>query len=242
MNGPGSGEIVQFDNVGLRYGTDREVLSDVSFTLYPGSFYFLTGASGAGKTSLLKLLYLSQRPSRGGIRIFGTDAITMPRERLPALRRRLGVVFQEFRLVPHLSAFDNVALPLRVAGFAESEIARPVADMLEWVGLGDRLHARPATLSGGEQQRVAIARAVIGRPQLLVADEPTGNVDPDMAVKLLRLFEALNRLGTTVVVATHDVHLLKKVPDSLIMRLDKGRLSDPTGALRYPPRRPGAAE
>ncbi len=238
MTPSGSGEIVQFDNVGLRYGTDREVLSDVSFTLYPGSFYFLTGASGAGKTSLLKLLYLSQRPSRGGIRIFGTDAITMPRERLPAMRRRLGVVFQEFRLVPHLSAFDNVALPLRVAGFAESEIARPVADMLEWVGLADRMEARPATLSGGEQQRVAIARAVIGRPQLLVADEPTGNVDPEMAVKLLRLFEALNRLGTTVVVATHDVHLLKKVPESLIMRLDKGRLSDPTGALRYPPRRP----
>lgn len=239
MNTPGSGEIVQFDNVGLRYGTEREVLSDVSFTLYPGSFYFLTGASGAGKTSLLKLLYLSQRPSRGGIRIFGTDAITMPREKLPALRRRLGVVFQEFRLVSHLSAFDNVALPLRVAGFAESEIAKPVADMLEWVGLADRMAARPATLSGGEQQRVAIARAVIGRPQLLVADEPTGNVDPEMAVKLLRLFEALNRLGTTVVVATHDVHLLKKVPDSLIMRLDKGRLSDPTGALKYPPRRSG---
>ena len=242
MNNPGSGEIVQFDNVGLRYGTEREVLSDVSFTLYPGSFYFLTGASGAGKTSLLKLLYLSQRPSRGGIRIFGTDAITMPRERLPALRRRLGVVFQEFRLVPHLSAFDNVALPLRVAGFSEAEIAKPVADMLDWVGLTDRMQARPATLSGGEQQRVAIARAVIGRPQLLVADEPTGNVDPDMAVKLLRLFEALNRLGTTVVVATHDVHLLKKVPESLIMRLDKGRLSDPTGALKYPPRRPGAVQ
>lgn len=236
MNASGSGEIVQFDNVGLRYGTEREVLSDISFTLFPGSFYFLTGASGAGKTSLLKLLYLSQRPSRGGIRIFGTDAITMPREKLPALRRRLGVVFQDFRLVPHLSAFDNVALPLRVAGFAEGEIAKPVADMLEWVGLADRMEARPATLSGGEQQRVAIARAVIGRPQLLVADEPTGNVDPDMAVKLLRLFEALNRLGTTVVVATHDLHLLKKVPESLIMRLDKGRLSDPTGALKYPPR------
>jgi cell division transport system ATP-binding protein len=149
----------------------------------------------------------------------------------------LGVVFQDFRLVQHLSAFDNVALPLRVSGVRESELYRPVSDMLEWVGLGDRAEARPATLSGGEQQRVAIARAVIGRPDLLVADEPTGNVDPDMALKLLRLFEALNRLGTTVVVATHDLHLLKKVPDSLIMRLDKGRLSDPTGALRYPPRR-----
>ena len=232
-------EIVRFDNVGLRYGTDKEVLTDVSFTLFPGTFYFLTGASGAGKTSLLKLLYLAQRPSRGKISMFGTDAITLPRERLPGFRRRLGVVFQDFRLIPHLSAFDNVALPLRVAGVEEDDLRKPVADMLEWVGLGDRSHARPATLSGGEQQRVAIARAVIGRPDMLVADEPTGNVDPDMAVKLLRLFEALNRLGTTVVVATHDVHLLRKVPESLIMRLDRGRLSDPTGALRYPPRRAG---
>lgn len=238
MKAGAEGEIVQFDNVGLRYGTDKEVLSDISFTLFPGSFYFLTGASGAGKTSLLKLLYLAQRPSRGMIRMFGTDAITLPRERLPGFRRRLGVVFQDFRLVPHLSAFDNVALPLRVAGVAEKDLEKPVRDMLDWVGLTDRMQAVPATLSGGEQQRVAIARAVIGRPDMLVADEPTGNVDPDMAVKLLRLFEALNRLGTTVVVATHDLHLLKKLPDSLIMRLDKGRLSDPTGALRYPPRRP----
>ena len=236
------GEIVQFDNVGLRYGSDREVLSDVSFTLHPGSFYFLTGASGAGKTSLLRLLYLAQRPSRGMIRMFGTDAITLPRERLPGFRRRIGVVFQDFRLVPHLSAFDNVALPLRVQGVAERDIVKPVTDMLEWVQLADRIHALPAQLSGGEQQRVAIARAVIHRPEVLIADEPTGNVDPDMAVKLLRLFEALNRIGTTVVVATHDVHLLKRVPDSLIMRLDRGRLSDPTGALRYPPRpRPRAA-
>jgi cell division transport system ATP-binding protein len=236
MSGP-EGSIVQFDNVGLRYGTDREVLSDISFTLYPGSFYFLTGASGAGKTSLLKLLYLAQRPSRGMIRMFGSDVITLPRKSLPSFRRRIGTVFQDFRLVPHLSAFDNVALPLRVSRVPESEIRKPVGDMLDWVGLGNRSDARPATLSGGEQQRVAIARAVIARPEILVADEPTGNVDPDMALKLLRLFEALNRLGTTVLVATHDVHLLKKVPDSLIMRLDKGRLSDPTGALRYPPRR-----
>jgi cell division transport system ATP-binding protein len=229
MTTSSDGEIVQFDNVGLRYGAEREVLSDISFTLYPGSFYFITGASGAGKTSLLRLLYLAQRPSRGMIRMFGDDAITLPRERLPGLRRRLGVVFQDFRLVPHLSAFDNVALPLRIAGAAEKEVEKPVRDMLEWVGL-----------SGGEQQRVAIARAVIGRPEILVADEPTGNVDPDMAVKLLRLFEALNRLGTTVLVATHDMHLLQKVPDSMIMRLDKGRMMDPTGALRFPPRRPAS--
>ena len=230
-------EIVKFDNVGLRYGTDPEVLSNLSFTLYPGSFYFLTGASGAGKTSLLKLLYLAQRPSRGGIRMFGQDLITMPRGRLPDLRRRLGVVFQNFRLVPYLTAFDNVALPLRLAGTEEKKVVKAVTDMLEWVGLSHRAHAVPATMSGGEQQRVAIARAVIVRPKMLIADEPTGNVDPDMALKLLRLFESLNnRVGTTVVVATHDVHLLKKVPDSLIMRLHKGQLSDPTGALRYPPR------
>lgn len=233
---------VKFDNVGLRYGTDPEVLSNLSFTLYPGSFYFLTGASGAGKTSLLKLLYLAQRPSRGAIRMFGQDLMTMPRERLPDLRRRLGVVFQNFRLVPHLTAFDNVALPLRLAGADEGRVIKAVSDMLDWVGLSHRAQAIPATLSGGEQQRVAIARAVIARPKMLIADEPTGNVDPDMALKLLRLFEALNnRVGTTVVVATHDVHLLKKVPDSLIMRLNKGQFSDPTGALRYPPRPGGGA-
>lgn len=234
-------EIVKFDNVGLRYGTDPEVLTDLSFTLYPGSFYFLTGASGAGKTSLLKLLYLAQRPTRGAIRLFGKDMITLPRERLPDFRRRLGVVFQDFRLVEHLSAFDNVALPLRLSGTHETKVQKAVSDMLEWVGLSHRGQAKPETLSGGEQQRVAIARAVITRPRMLIADEPTGNVDPEMALKLLRLFEALNnRVGTTVVVATHDVHLLKKVPDSLIMRLSKGRLSDPTGALRFPPKPSGA--
>jgi cell division transport system ATP-binding protein len=142
-------EIVQFDNVGLRYGTEKEILTDISFTLYPGRFYFLTGASGAGKTSLLKLLYLSQRPSRGLIRLFGTDAITLPRERLPGFRRRIGVVFQDFRLVDHLSAFDNVALPLRVAGVSEKEIARPVGDMLDWVGLGiANTHAPPRFRAG----------------------------------------------------------------------------------------------
>lgn len=240
MNDRSSGH-VKFDNVGLRYGTDPEVLSNLSFTLFPGSFYFLTGASGAGKTSLLKLLYLAQRPSRGAIRMFGQDLITMPRERLPDLRRQLGVVFQNFRLVPHLTAFDNVALPLRLAGTDEKRVVKAVTDMLDWVGLAHRAEAIPARMSGGEQQRVAIARAVITRPRLLIADEPTGNVDPEMALKLLRLFEALNhRVGTTVVVATHDVHLLQKVPDSLIMRLHKGQLSDPTGALRYPPRPAGA--
>ncbi len=233
--------IVQFENVGLRYGTSPETLSDVSFTLATGAFYFLTGTSGAGKTSLLKLLYLAQRPTRGIIRLFGEDAVTLPRSRLPGFRRRIGVVFQDFRLIPHLTAYDNIALPLRIAGMPESEVETPVREMLAWVGLSERADATPPTLSGGEQQRIAIARAVITRPEILVADEPTGNVDPDMAERLLHLFESLNRLGTTVVVATHDFQLLARIPQAHMMRIDRGRLSDPTGSLRYPPRRPDDA-
>jgi cell division transport system ATP-binding protein len=232
--------IVQFENVGLRYGTGPETLSDVSFSLATGAFYFLTGASGAGKTSLLRLLYLAQRPTRGIIRLFGEDAVTMPRGRLPGFRRRIGVVFQDFRLLPHLSVADNIALPLRVAGVPEVDIETPVREMLAWVGLTDRAGARPPTLSGGEQQRVAIARAVINRPEMLVADEPTGNVDPDMAERLLHLFDNLNRLGTTVVVATHDFQLLNRIPGAHMMRIEGGRLSDPTGSLLHPPER-GAA-
>ena len=231
-----TGNIIQFENVGLRYGLGVETLSDLSFALARGSFYFLTGPSGAGKTSLLRLLYLAQRPSRGNISMFGEDLASAGRDRLPVFRRRIGVVFQDFRLLQHLSAFENVALPLRLSGTKDDEIDSSVREMLAWVGLADRADAKPATLSGGEQQRVAIARAVIGRPDILVADEPTGNVDPDMAQRLLHLFDGLNRLGTTVVVATHDLHLLGRVGTAQMMRLDRGRLSDPTGALRHPPR------
>jgi cell division transport system ATP-binding protein len=233
------GSIVQFENVGLRYGTGAETLSDVSFTLMQGGFYFLTGPSGAGKTSLLRLLYLAQRPSRGMIRMFGEEMTGMARDKLPQYRRRIGVVFQDFRLIPHLSAFDNIALPLRVSGASDADIEKPVNEMLAWVGLSDRATARPATLSGGEQQRVAIARAVIARPDVLVADEPTGNVDPEMAARLLYLFDGLNKLGTTIVVATHDLHLISRIGAATMMRLEAGCLSDPTGALRYPPRREG---
>ncbi len=228
--------MVQFESVGLRYGTGAEVLRDLDFSLSRGGFYFLTGASGAGKTSLLKLLYLAQRPTRGRIRLFGEDLSDAPRETLPAFRRRIGVVFQDFRLIRHLSAYDNVALPLRIAGRDEGDIHASVREMLEWVGLGDRSGARPATLSGGEQQRVAIARAVITQPDLLVADEPTGNVDADMAKRLLHLFSALNDLGTTVVVATHDLGLIAANPGAELMRLDSGSLVDPTGSLKNPPR------
>lgn len=231
--------VAEFESVGLRYGTGAEVLRDLDFRLGTGGFYFLTGPSGAGKTSLLKLLYLAQRPTRGRIRLFGSELTEAPREALPPYRRRVGVVFQDFRLIRHLSAFDNVALPLRVAGRSEAEIEEPVREMLDWVGLADRASARPPTLSGGEQQRVAIARAVINRPELLVADEPTGNVDADMAKRLLHLFTSLNRLGTTVVVATHDIGLIGATAGAQLIRLEKGTLVDRTGALRNPPRSGG---
>jgi cell division transport system ATP-binding protein len=235
-----AGAIVEFDSVGLRYGTGAEVLRDLQFRLARGGFYFLTGPSGAGKTSLLKLLYLAQRPTRGRVRLFGEELSEAPREAMPAFRRRIGVVFQDFRLVRHLSAFDNVALPLRVAGRTEAEIDGPVREMLAWVGLADRASAPPPTLSGGEQQRVAIARAVIAQPELLVADEPTGNVDLEMAARLLHLFDSLNRLGTTVVVATHDLSLIAATKGAQLLRLEGGRLVDPTGSLRHPPLAAGA--
>jgi len=230
--------IAEFDSVGLRYGTGAEVLRDLDFRLSKGGFYFLTGPSGAGKTSLLKLLYLAQRPTRGRIFLFGEDLTAAPRDAMPQYRRRIGVVFQDFRLIRHLSAFDNVALPLRIGGASEEEVEGPVREMLAWVGLADRASARPPTLSGGEQQRVAIARAVINRPELLVADEPTGNVDSDMARRLLHLFTSLNRLGTTVVVATHDVGLISATPGAQMIRLETGTVQDPTGTLKNPPGTP----
>jgi len=215
--------MVRFENVGMRYGAGPEVLRDVTFVLEGGSFTFLTGLSGAGKTTLLKLISIAEPPSRGLITLFGRDLTTAKRSALPALRRRIGVVFQDFRLLGHLSAFDNVALPLRIAGRKPSEYAGDVEELLVWVGLGDRMNAVPATLSGGEQQRVAIARAVVAKPDLLVADEPTGNVDPEIGARLIRLFAELNRLGTTVLIATHDRNLVETTR-AREMRLVDGRL------------------
>ena len=202
--------MIRFQNLGLKYDSGGEVLRDVSFHLRPGSFHFLTGPSGAGKTSLLRLLFMSLHPSRGSIHLFGQDVSRVAPARRAQLRRRIGIVFQDFRLLDHLTTWDNVALPLRVVGKQASDYKEDVTDLLQWVGLGDRMHGFPPVLSGGEKQRAAIARAVIGKPELLLADEPTGNVDPQMARRLLRLFIELNRLGTSVVIATHDHQLMRQ--------------------------------
>ena len=217
------GIMVRFENVGMRYGSGPEVLRDVTFELEGGSFTFLTGLSGAGKTTLLKLIYLAEPPSRGLITLFGQELATAKRQDLPPLRRRIGVVFQDFRLLNHLSVYDNVALPLRLAGRRDQDYAHDVRELLSWVGLGDRMQAKPPTLSGGEQQRVAIARAVVARPDLLIADEPTGNVAPEMGARLIRLIAELNRLGTTVLIATHDRALIEATR-AREMRLVDGRL------------------
>lgn len=216
--------MIRFENVGMRYGMGPEVVHDVSFELEPGSFHFLTGASGAGKTTLLKLMYLALRPTRGLVHLFDRDISLMPRRDLPALRRRIGVVFQDFRLIDHLTAVDNVALPLRFAGGRSAEIDKHVRELLSWVGLGKHLDSRPSTLSGGQQQRVAIARAVINRPSLLLADEPTGNVDDSIAMRLMYLFEELNRMGTTVVIASHNDSLIGRFHHP-ILHLESGELS-----------------
>ena len=215
--------MIRFENVGLRYGVGPEVLKDVSFHIPPRSFQFLTGPSGAGKTSLIRLMFLSLKPTRGFMSAFGKDVTRISSTELPGLRRRIGVVFQNFRLLDHLTSFENVALPLRVAGKEESDYRTDVVELLRWVGLGHRMHAFPPVLSGGEKQRAAIARALITQPEMLLADEPTGNVDPPLARRLLRLFLELNRLGTSVVIATHDIGLMDQVDARRLILFD-GRL------------------
>lgn len=215
---------VRLDGVSLSYERTGEVLTEIDLVLKRGSFSFLTGPSGAGKSSLLKLLYLAHAPSRGVVRLFGQPTYDLKRKQLAALRRRVGVVFQEFRLLNHLTAFENVALPLRVEGQKPDSYRDEVVDLLRWVGLGERVNAPTPSLSGGEQQRVAIARALINKPELLIADEPTGNVDPEMGTKIMRLFSELNkRVGTTILIATHDLELIREFNVS-VMRLSNGML------------------
>ncbi|QDZ02994.1 cell division ATP-binding protein FtsE [Nitratireductor mangrovi] len=216
--------MIRFENVGLRYGMGPEILRDISFQIPAGSFQFLSGPSGAGKTTLLRLLFLSLAPTRGLITIFGKDRALIGRRELPHIRRKIGVVFQDFRLLEHMTTYENVALPLRVRGRDEASYRGDVTELLKWVGLGERLNAHPPVLSGGEKQRAAIARALIEQPDILLADEPTGNVDPPLARRLLRLFIELNRSGTAVLIATHDLNLMDQV-DARRLVLADGRLT-----------------
>jgi cell division transport system ATP-binding protein len=229
--------MVRFEAVGLRYqggGPHRgewgpEALSDITFALPRGSFTWLLGPSGAGKSSVLRLMHLALRPTRGEVEVLGLRTAKAARAALPPLRRRIGVVFQDFRLLPYLSVFDNVALPLRLAGRPEAQLKADVIEMLRWVGLEAKAQSAPPELSGGEQQRVAIARAVVHRPELVVADEPTGNLDSRQARRLLALLQEMNRLGTTVVVASHDQELVARFP-APALHLADGRLHDPDHA------------
>lgn len=217
--------LLHFENVGLRYGMGPEVLKDVTFDIQPNSFQFLTGPSGAGKTSLLRLLFLSLKPTRGLIHLFDHDVLRLRPDQVSTLRRRIGIVFQDFRLLDHFTTYENVALPLRVQGYAESSYRSQVVELLHWVGLGDRMHVLPPVLSGGEKQRTAIARALITRPDLLLADEPTGNVDPPLARRLLCLFVELHRSGMSIVLATHDPTLMDQY-DGRRLEIADGRLYD----------------
>jgi cell division transport system ATP-binding protein len=222
--------VVELEHVGKRCDTGAQIIADVSLTLEEGAFYFLTGASGAGKTTLLQLITLAERPSRGKLTLFGADAASLDRNARAALRRRIGIVFQDAWLIDGLSARDNVALPLRIAGAPEDRIRDNVAELLAWVGLAERADARAAALSGGERQRVAIARAIVHRPELLVADEPTGNGGDEIALLLVRIFERINRLGTTVLIATDDAAFARRF-EHRRFHLDRGMLSDAGAAL-----------
>lgn len=223
-NDPGlSGDVVRFDGVYAAYDDGPHILKDVSFALEAGSLSFLTGPSGAGKSTLLKLIYMAHTATQGEVSLFGHNLAHTPDKTLPLIKRRIGVVFQEFRLIDHLSVFENVGLPLRVSGQPRRSWRQDVRDLLDWVGLGDQMSALPPTLSGGEKQRAAIARAVIAKPDLLIADEPTGNVDQEMATRLIHLFMELNRMGTTVIIATHNLDIIP--PRAQILRLDDHNLT-----------------
>lgn len=217
------------------FGYDGEpILRDVTVSLPAGSFHFLTGPSGAGKTTLLKLLYLEHLPETGRLTLFGEAPLAADRRRITLLRRRIGVVFQDFRLLEHMTVAENIALPLRVAGRNPASYSEDVGELVRWVGLARHMDALPRQLSAGEKQRTAIARAVINSPDLILADEPTGNVDPEMGGRILRLLIELNGLGKTVVIATHDLALIRQSRGAVparILRLSGGTLVQGGGEL-----------
>lgn len=222
--------MIKFEKVNFRYTPNGEdILRNVNFTLNPGSYHFLTGPSGSGKTSLITLLYLGNIPTMGNVTMFDKAIKDTGRAELCSLRQRIGVVFQDFRLLNHLSTFDNVALPLRISGRPDNEIKNHVSELLDWVGLGDHKENLPETLSGGQQQRVAIARAVIAQPKLLLADEPTGNLDDEIGFRLMGLFEQLNRMGTTIVIATHNPGIIEQFGHPCL-RLKDGMVEQDTPA------------
>ena len=216
--------MLSLENVGLRYGDAPETLQDVTFDVAPRSFQFLTGPSGAGKTTLLRMITLALRPTRGVVTVLGHEVGKLRKDDIVALRRRMGVVFQDFRLLDHLTLYENVALPLRVQGREETSYRAEVTERLDWVGLGGVRDMRPNVLSGGEKQRAAIARALIARPQLVLADEPTGNVDPTLARRILRLLIEMHKAGAAVLVATHDLGLMDQYEPARRLVLADGRL------------------
>ena len=205
-------EIVRFEQVGLYYPEGSPVFYNLNYSFFAGSFYFLTGPSGVGKSSLLKLIYRGANPSEGTIHVFGKNIAHLTSAELPAFRQRMGLVFQDCRLLKHLTALDNVALAMKITGVDTKKSRGFAKELLHWVGLGDFMNHVPETLSDGQKQRVGIARAVITRPLLLLADEPTGNVDDAAAYKLMLLFEELNKIGTTIILATHDRGIVSNFP------------------------------